>query len=247
MIQTFKFKNIKVAVADKHNEVLKAWADLKRNNKNVKYNLLTFDTHTDFHFGFRKYISNLIFNKKLNSENFNEEKERLLENVKSSFNEKDKFNNFVDILCNDEHIDIAINCNIIKSAFAITWEDRNDSESRNIYNVTEKCSLEPSKYISKALEDIFLKPQIEKINQILKKDFFEERYILDIDLDFFQKLSATSPKKKNIFYKLIKNAELITIALEKDSLEDNVSNRGAEDLKAEDLLDIILNHIRYAI
>lgn len=243
MIQTIKCKNMKVAVADNHNEVLKAWADLKRNNKNVKYNLLTFDTHTDFASSFVRYISKFTSD----HDKFIKMKGELLNELNSLIDEKDKFDNMVDKLSNDEHIDVAIKCNIIKSAFAITWEDRNDSENRNIYNVTEKCGLEPSKYISKALEDSFLKPQIEKINQILKNDFFEEKYILDIDLDFFQKLSATNPKKKSIFYKLIKNAELVTIALEKDFLEDNVLNRGAEDLKAEVLLDIILNHIRYTV
>ena len=246
MIQKISLKN--VAVVDKHNEVLKVWADLKRNNKNVKYNLLTFDTHTDFNTGFRRYISNLIFDKKLNCENFNEEIKKLLENIKSSFNEKDKFDNMVDMLSNDEHIDVAIKCNIIKKAFAITWEDRNDLEDRNIYNITEKCCFSNiDKYISKGLEDDFLQPHIKKIGEILKNNFFEEKYILDIDLDFFQKLSATNPKKKNIFYKLIKNAEIITIALEEDYLKDNVLNRKAENLKAEDLLNIILNHIKSAV
>ena len=39
MIQIFKCKNMKVAVADSHNEVLKVQADLKRNNKDGEYNL----------------------------------------------------------------------------------------------------------------------------------------------------------------------------------------------------------------
>lgn len=47
----------------------------------------------------------------------------------------------------------------------------------------------------------------------------EEKYILDIDLDAFTSDKSLQIKNHNMFYKLIKNAGIITIVREKDCVE----------------------------
>lgn len=243
MIQKFKIKNMNIAVVDRHNEVLKIWADLKRDNKNIEYNLLTFDTHTDFNVGFTRYVSNLIASDELKRE----KRIELLENIKNIFDKKNEFDSLVDVLLNDEHIDVSIKCDIVKKAFAITWNNRNDSEERSIYNVTEKCYLDSSEYFEKSFEDKFLSPQLKEIEKILNNQFFKEKYILDIDLDYFYSYTSVNPKEKEIFYKLIKNAEIITIAKEEMFLIEESCRLGPEILRVDTLLERLKDHIESAL
>ncbi len=79
-------------------------------------------------------------------------------------------------------------------------------------------------YDSDVLEDSFLEEKF-KVFSRMSSDIvscdgsIKGKYILDIDLDYFHKLSALNPTQYSIFSKLVKNAEAITIAEESDCVE----------------------------
>lgn len=235
-------KNKNIYIVDKHNEVLKAWIDLKKGNRETKYNLLTLDTHTDFREGFIRFFSDFFkANDDINYLN-KKRKSKLSEINLDNIND-----DLIKLINNDEHIDIAKRCNIFNNIFAITWSTTTNLENKKIYNLTEKCKLQFNENIDKALEDIFLDPQLKEIEKILNQTFFKEKYVLDIDLDYFCSSLSLKPKSKKIFYKLIKNAEIITIAKEEDFLTDEVKRGNAEILNVNTVLNTILQHIEDAI
>lgn len=74
-------------------------------------------------------------------------------------------------------------------------------------------------YDSDVLEDSFLTEKFQIFSRmspdiILSDGTIKGKYILDIDLDYFRKLSALKPKHYQIFSNLVKNSEIITIAEE---------------------------------
>ncbi len=68
---------------------------------------------------------------------------------------------------------------------------------------------------------------------------YHPNYILDIDLDFFRTAKSVNPNKKEIFYDLIRQAKIITIAMEPDYIEEGIT--------ADYLLSKILYHIEEAM
>lgn len=69
-------------------------------------------------------------------------------------------------------------------------------------------------------------------------------YILDIDLDAFHSRKAIKPADPRTFYRLIRNAEAITIATEAECVEELKFDD--ELINADMLLDQILRHIEIA-
>ena len=68
---------------------------------------------------------------------------------------------------------------------------------------------------------------------------YHSSYILDIDLDFFRTAKYINPNKKEVFYHLIRQAKIITIATEPDYIEKGIT--------ADYLLSKILYHIEEAM
>ena len=70
------------------------------------------------------------------------------------------------------------------------------------------------------LEDDFLLTHFEvmsRMNKLIRKDgTITAPYILDIDLDYFTTKNSILPKNINVFSRIVKNAEIITIAKESD-------------------------------
>jgi len=72
----------------------------------------------------------------------------------------------------------------------------------------------------------------------------DKPYILDIDLDFFRSKKSIAPLDTSEFYKLLRNAAAITIALEPLYVE---RNRDDPDLDSEYLFEKIKEHIQKAL
>jgi len=104
-------------------------------------------------------------------------------------------------------------------------------------------------YDSEVLEDSFLTEKFQVFSRMSPEIIFSDgtikgKYILDIDLDYFRKLSALTPKHYQIFSNLVKNSEIITVAEEPVCVElvrtDTDVNSAILKQKLLDLLTNIL-------
>ncbi|MBD3557527.1 UPF0489 family protein [Planktothrix sp. FACHB-1355] len=117
------------------------------------------------------------------------------------------------------------------------------------YKQVEISEEEKRKHADIAIEAHYLKSKlavIERMNMSLEEgSVFDSGYILDIDLDYFRTKKSISPEKPAEFYKLIRNAEIITVALEPEYVQSEKLQ--GEDITSEFLLEKLLNHISSAL
>lgn len=99
-------------------------------------------------------------------------------------------------------------------------------------------------HYDQAIETIFLQDKMDIIEEmkpdIIKNCVIDKNFILDIDLDYFHTIDSINPKNTNLFYKLIRQCSIITIAMEDDYVE---LVRLEEKIDSKFLLDKLLNHI----
>ena len=138
-------------------------------------------------------------------------------------------------------------------------EDKTYSLPSNKIIVLDDNSFELVNYLSgdareKASKDIaieskFLAGRIDKIKTICKTADIESidngPYILDIDLDYFNTRKSIEPDDPEEFYKLIREAEAITIAKESSCVES--LQHDDENLTSDYLLEKLLEHIKKAL
>jgi len=101
-----------------------------------------------------------------------------------------------------------------------------------------------------AIEHLNLIYKINTIKKINKSIFgenynFRENFILDIDLDYFNTYKSINPEHTNVFYSLIRDAKVITIA--KESWFVNKLKFKNEDISVDYLLKRLLEHIEKAL
>lgn len=101
---------------------------------------------------------------------------------------------------------------------------------------------------SVVIDDIFLVEMFHAFHEMSPEKInatgiFSNKYILDIDLDFFYDEKSLNPKSVEYFYKLIQNAEIITIATEPFFVEQCCS----VGMSAEHSLERIKQHIKQAL
>ncbi len=105
------------------------------------------------------------------------------------------------------------------------------------------------KHFDQAIESIYLKDKLNIINKmvpgLIENNQFTQDYILDIDLDYFHTVNSIHPNNHDIFYNLIKNAKIITIATEPICVE--LEKYEGEDINSVSLLTTLLNHIEKAL
>lgn len=132
----------------------------------------------------------------------------------------------------------------------------------NIYIVENICSIgceaNPHNddclipHFNQAIESDFLQHKLSIINEmkpglVINNNIIED-YILDIDLDYFHTIASISPIDTSIFYNMIRNAKIITIATEPDFVD-----MWREDYKydlninSQILLEKLLTHIENAL
>jgi len=105
-------------------------------------------------------------------------------------------------------------------------------------------------HADQAIENTYLKAQLCKIwrmnitSKLGRLTTKSPPYILDIDLDYFRTKKAISPNDPTVFYKLIKHAAAITIAMEPDCVQ---MLKHDESLNSEFLLLSLLKHIEAAM
>lgn len=99
------------------------------------------------------------------------------------------------------------------------------------------------------IESIYLNDQLARGAEMSKcvglADLEYQPYILDIDLDAFHSRKAIEPTDPSIFYRLIRNSMMITIATEAGCVDDLKFD--GEMIDAEMLLGRLMDHIKAAI
>lgn len=98
------------------------------------------------------------------------------------------------------------------------------------------------------LEDAFLMEKIREGNEMAAfaniDDIEKQNYVLDIDLDYFHTRKAVDPDTREVFLRLVRNANSITIAMEPSCVE-NLALEG-ENLSSEYLLSKVKEHLACA-
>lgn len=106
----------------------------------------------------------------------------------------------------------------------------------------DECLVE---HYGEALEAYFLEHQLNIANQMAissgLNSIYELPYVLDVDLDYFHSAKAIAPKDPNIFYKLIRKSEAITIAMERRCVD--LLKLEGEGIDSDMLLTELVKHI----
>jgi hypothetical protein len=102
------------------------------------------------------------------------------------------------------------------------------------------------------LDDDYLESRFDFFNKgcphiVSKTGLIQGKYILDIDLDYFYIEENLEPKNFEIFKNLVKNAEIITIALEPYCVEMVQTDRYGEDYQNIIKSDKLLNKLKELI
>ena len=217
-VDKIEIKGKDIYIFEKHHYALYPWIKLRR-EKNLPMSLLTLDHHTDTRSPFNQASLDLTTHTK----NY-EIPIKFLSEINP--NDENSLDNVIGSLKNDEHIKTAIAKNIIKKAFIISFNDESDiyqdmlKEGENSIYVasnSESKKLYNGQFDDYVLQEDFLKEKFIQFRNIdssvIDNDGFKTCYILDIDLDYFHTFKAIN-KSSNLFDKLIRDAEIITIATE---------------------------------
>lgn len=101
---------------------------------------------------------------------------------------------------------------------------------------------------NQGIETIFINDKLNIMNQmmpgIIENNEIKADYILDIDLDYFHSSKSIQPQDPNLFYSLIRNSAIITIATEPWYVSQ--WKKWDNDISSDFLLEKMLIHIENA-
>lgn len=121
----------------------------------------------------------------------------------------------------------------------IDWEEGFE------YPSVEISEEDTRRHSDLAIESEYLEAKLKVADEICRAlgqlDFMKGKYILDIDLDYFRTEKSITPKDARTFYELIRNAEIITVALEPNFVA--LERLSGETITSDFLLLRLLEHI----
>ena len=244
-----QINNKKIGIEEEHHHVLKYWIDYTLESSSVPY-LITIDHHVDTLSAFNKYG---WFNIRKENDMSVKELQRVKQVVQKlieDINLKDL--SFLQNLKHDEHIDFALKKNIVSKSFVISHSRESELRDMNnediYYIIRSSCYIGCNKTIhddecNRKIYDTCIESEFlqDALNNIPVE--YKENYILDIDLDYFHTIKSLDPSSKDVFYDLIKNAKIITIAKESKWVNDTKLD---DEIDSEYILDKLLEHIKIA-
>lgn len=239
---------------DSHQEVLLPWSKYRRRVDEAPL-LITFDYHTDLWEPFQSSTESGGL------------RDKLVEEI--NFDDDSSVRKAVDNLGNDEHITTAIRGNIISKAYVVA---RDGDKYKNKCSQYSRCNKEPQykfcmehqcdnqdifvpdwKQLNnnrecEVITDDFLVKIFDEIkkrdNFNISKDFLKNtKYILDIDMDYFTCPDNFTNQNCDFFYSLIRNANIITIAIE----ENYVNSLSKDCLKIDEIRIFLEESITNAV
>lgn len=241
-------KGKKIYIVENHHEVIIPWSEYASSNETAPV-LLTFDHHIDTRSAFYRY------SRKVAGLKWKPVRDQLIANV--DINESSMIASSLDKLCNDEHIDFALQTGIISDAAVFSMLNVGicrDYANSKIYYIdpcrtssshSNECEIDVYNKVIEGEELLF---KLNQINNFIP-DFFvsnriNKKFILDIDLDCFHTKKAINAVDMSVFNYLVNNAEIITVATEGYYVE---LEKKDNDINEDYLLRKLLVHIENAI
>jgi hypothetical protein len=241
----------KVYIVENHHEVLIPWSEYASENETAPV-LLTFDHHIDTRSAFYRYSCRVA------GQEWRSVREQLIEDA--DINDSYTVAAALERLCNDEHIDFALQTGIISDAAVFSLMGagicRDYANSKICYvdpcgiskcstsSRDDECQIDAYDRVIEGEELLYKLNQINRfIPGFFTSDRIKKKFILDIDLDCFHTKKSINPVDKSLFYYLINNAEIITIAREGYYVE---LEKRDDDINVEYLLEKLLVHIENA-
>lgn len=240
----------RVYIVENHHEVLIPWSEYASKNETAPV-LLTFDHHMDTRSAFYRYSC------KAAGQEWRDVRDQLIAEA-----DMNKLFTVAALkrLCNDEHIDFALQTGIISDAVIFSLMGagvcRDYANSKICYIdpcCTSKCSKNSHgdecqiDAYDKVIEGEELLNKLNQINKFIPGFFISDRvnkkFILDIDLDCFHTKKSINPVDMSLFYYLVNNAEIVTIATEGYYVE---LEKRDDDINEKYLLEKLLGHIENA-
>lgn len=245
-------KGKKIYIVENHHEVIIPWSEYASNNE-IAPVLLTFDHHMDTRSAFIRHSF------KVAGQDWKSVREQLIENA--DINEPSTITASLDKLCNDEHIDFALQTGMLSEAVVFSLLSVGicrDYGNSKIYFIDPCCTSKCKKsshdddcqieVYDKVIEGEELLFKLNQINNFIPGFFISNRinkkYILDIDLDCFHTKKAINAVDISVFNYLVNNAEIVTIATEGYYVE---LEKRDNDINEHYLLEQLLVHIENAL
>lgn len=271
-IKHIQIKSKDIYIFESHHYALSPWAEL-RNTLSKAPILISFDHHLDYVDPFAGFIYNQVnLNKTklrtelLNEINFSDKDTIEMAISKLKHNEQietaiatDIINKALVISFNNHDIPEPIEpekISIVQRLQKYRSELENIPRSyiypeANIYfpKITPRnTNLANYKLDDDVIETKFLRDKFDVFHEmcpkiIHKNHSISEKYILDIDLDYFHTVKSMNPEDPQFLYQIIQNSEIITIALEPGCVE--LESNG--NVNSEQLLEKLLQHIENAL
>lgn len=217
-----------VCIVEAHHFVLFPWAEIRR-TETAAPALITLDHHTDTMPAFHRYRYRAT---KGDWDAMEAMLPRLIADI--DWNDDRSLLKAVHKLCFDEHIRAAVSSGIISRAFAINLSGETCTEHDGIYEAGAICAIGCDKtphddaclitHAAQVLESVYLDHELTQLNEMAQADGLPiaeaAPYILDIDLDYFHSEKAINPDDPSTFYRLVRNAIAVTVALEPECVEE---------------------------
>ncbi|HDR9798340.1 TPA: UPF0489 family protein [Burkholderia cenocepacia] len=243
-----------VYIVTSHHHVLQSWAEIRRSLVAAPV-LLTLDHHTDTYEPFYRHLFDATRRKTGGARAA--AMEAMLPGMIANLRYDDEASvlDAIGKLHNDEHIQTAIAAGILSRGFVINLCYETCSEPGVLYEAGSICAIGCMKeshddectpvHSAQVLETVYLDHELNVLNVMAARDGVPtveaEPYILDIDLDYFHSEKAIEPDDPATFYRLVRNAAAVTIAIEPEYVEDCRDN--GSNITSEALLERMKQHI----
>lgn len=232
-----------VYIAESHHMVLEAWAELRR-NRPAPPHVVTLDYHTDLRKAFTGDCLRTFDESE--SQDFPDAEEAYahMGPLVSRLATLDpaEVKAMIDRLTFEEHIDAAQRACIIDHVFLCLSSRPGIPPDSRQHAVWKETYARPE--ADTVLEPGFLGKLVGEVEKTVGQPLEALPYILDIDLDFFRTAKAIQPEDPSVFHRLIRHAQIITVALEPNCVKDCRLPR--EKITSERLLDELTKQIEVA-
>ncbi len=149
-----------------------------------------------------------------------------------------------DNLRHDEHLDFAVQTDMINSAFILARNENPSSSNPNVHIAGGNREYGDQRLIEyRAASDPSLALETEHLGAALRKaeDYkpaFFDQFILDIDCDYFNTEESLYPGDTGAFDRLVRQSGIITIALEPECVK--ICRTKGSSLTSEMILERLL-------